>query len=642
MKRETPTLLGIRLWAAACTLGITFGLIEAAIKWISMLLGVPKPMSHQILWVVPAFYGLLATIAAIGMSVAMWIVMKLLRLPQNSPNFASLLGIIHKLAPLLLLGAIFYLGFHNQLTQVFSTRRLAGMILALGLAYQATRFFAKRQERAVPWLAGACPWLVGLVVVLALAVYGGKYAHERFMAKLPLAVDSAPNVLLITLDTLRADHISSYGYHRPTPNLDRLASEGLQFDYAMATSSWTLPSHATMMTGRYTYEHMAEMMTGQRLDDKYPNLAEGFAENGYATAAFVANESVCAANQGFGRGFGHYNDLFWGIEDMIRWTNIGEKISRYVGLNPRLRWYQMGRKTAAEVNREFVSWLPKRENRPFFVWLNYFDPHDPYYAPPPFDTKYGKEPARGNPGSFGVIGASEWFGQLTPEESERNIDAYDCAIAYLDTMLGRLFEELRQQSLEDHTIIIITSDHGEAFGEHGFYGHSNSLYHEVLHVPLMIRYPKSVPVGGHVTQPVSLRDLPATISALAGLKLKQELPGQRLDIGTAKDPVLAELLRNPHYPALLPVSRSDLISFTSDQWHAIFHNDQVELYARDDERQQVNMAETVTGIEAVRELREQFQLMHPQRQFSSLQTISEGPTGNERAVSPTSALSRKN
>ena len=293
---------------------------------------------------------------------------------------------------------------------------------------------------------------------------------------------------------------------------------------------------------------------------------------------------------------------------MVRWTKLGERLRLRLELSEALRWPQIGRKTAAEVNREFLSWLPGRDDRPFFAWLNYFDPHDPYYAPPPYRTWYGDKPAQGDPGSFGVVGASDWGGILSPEETQWQMDAYNSSIAYLDAQLGALFDALRSAGVYDDTVIVVTSDHGEAFGEHDLYGHANSLYRESLHVPLIIRYPKSIPAGQRVAHVVSLRDLAATISDLAGLAPRQAFAGTPLHVAASSEPAPAELMHNPYHPPSHPVARGDLASITSDQWHAIYLQPssgaatQTEIYARDDVADQKDLAGTPVGQDAMRQL----------------------------------------
>jgi arylsulfatase A-like enzyme len=361
-----------------------------------------------------------------------------------------------------------------------------------------------------------------------------------------------------------------------------------------------------MLTGRYSYEHRADTMLNAWLDGRYPTLAEAFAANGYATSAFVANESNCAANLGFARGFAHFSALFWSPEDAIRWTRFGQKLGLRIAEMPVFGWYQTGRRTAGQVNQSFLHWLDKRPERPFFAWLNYYDAHDPYVAPAPYATRYSNVPANGNPGSFRG-GTSESDIRISVEETAWQIDAYDAAISYLDAELGALFDALRERGLYDRTIIVITSDHGEAFGEHRLYGHANSLYGEVLQVPLIVRYPQLIAAGSHVPRTVSLRDLPATLAQLANLEPVYQFPGRSLFGTSAAEPVVSELGHNPYHPSSHPVSRGSLTSISTADWHAIFQGDAVELYARSDRLEKTRLEDTTEGRETVALLREQLQ-----------------------------------
>ncbi len=525
---------------ASATLAAAFGLLEAVIQVIRMLLKSPDPMGFPILWVAPLFYGLVGLVYGGFLSMIIWLAGRFRWLPDW----------LTKQIPNAGLGLLAVLGYYNALTLVFATSPWAMWILALGLAYQTIRLLDRGQRGALPRLAASGPWLGGVVALLAVTVTLGKLVRERtFLAEIPPARADAPNVLLITLDTLRADHVSAYGYGRPTPVLDQLAAEGMQFDYAIATASWTLPSHATIMTGLLTHEHQADMTGAGRLDERFHTLAEAFAGNGYATAAFVANEYASAANQGFGQGFSHFDDLFWSPADMIRWTKLGERLRLRLELSDALGWPQLGRKTAEEVNREFLTWLSHRPERPFFTWLNYFDPHDPYYAPAPYANLYGTKPASGDPGSFGVFGASDWGGVLSPAETQWQMDAYDSSIAYLDAQLGLLIDALRAAAVYDNTVLVVTSDHGEAFG-------AGTALHEVV----------------------------------------------------SSAPAPAELMHNPYHPPNHPVAQGDLTSVTSDQWHAIFlqpadgRERQLEIYARDDVTDQQDLADLPAGQNAAREL----------------------------------------
>ncbi len=585
-------------WSAAfCSIGVIAGLSEGIIQWVRMLLGVPDPMRVEIVWVTPLFYGVLGLFFGLFLGFA-YSFLKRLNVPEN----------IRKWIPLVSLGLIIFLGLYNLITLLFKSGVWALALLSLGLTTQIVLFLNQRKHGAVRFLAAQSFFWIGLVIVVAVGISAIKWISSRIrLANLPPTPASAPNVILITLDTLRADHLSTYGYDRQTsPNLDQFAAEGVKFDQAYSTAPWTLPSHATIMTGLYTSQTQAEATTGGRLDEKFQTLAEAFSSQGYETGAVIANEFACTEELGFGQGFNYFNGLFWNIPDSIRMTSLGKALFWKIKLSPALEPYQLGRKKASDVNAIFLRWLNHRSNRPFFAWLNYFDPHDPYFAPPPFDQLYGSIPASGQAGSFGDIGASDWGGTLSPEETQWQMDHYDASITYMDAELGKLFAALRQSGLYDNTIIVITSDHGEAFGEHGLYGHANSLYQEEIKVPLFIRYPKSIPAGEQVKDIVSLRDLARTITDLAGLKPPEPFPGASLFTDT-QDMAVAELYQNPYQPASHPVAHSDLSSITTAQWQAIFMNNKTELYASGDARQQVDLASDLSRSQVISDLKKEME-----------------------------------
>jgi arylsulfatase A-like enzyme len=234
------------------------------------------------------------------------------------------------------------------------------------------------------------------------------------------------------------------------------------------------------------------------------------------------------------------------------------------------------------------------------------DVHDEYYAPPPFDRVYGTEPANGvSPWSNLKDVTGPQVGNAVAPSTRRKIDAYDCAVAYLDASLGALFDELRRQGLYDDTIVLIVSDHGEGFGEHVDFGHGKTLYREVIHIPMLLRYPKAVPAGGSVSAAVSLADVPATLSKLAGLRLAEPFPGRFLTDPIEEVPVLSELFQNRYRPLKLSVARGDLISILSPTAQAIYSVDGSSLFAVTDRDQQHDLAGTPAGQAELRRLAEE-------------------------------------
>lgn len=339
--------------------------------------------------------------------------------------------------------------------------------------------------------------LAGLVCAAAvLAACGPATLSER-----PSRTDSRPNVLLVTLDTTRSDHLGVYGYARPTsPVLDRLADDSLVFTRAASTSSWTLPAHASMFTGKLPSAHGArvdpegellladglpgdEELPGYRastIADAEQTLAERLAEAGYATAG-VAGGPWLKRIFGLAAGFEHYDEA-----GVTSWRGAA----------------------APYVADAALQLLDRVDDRPFFLFVNFFDPHTPY-SPPWLDRLR----VVGNP--FTLLGEGLAAALL------RN--AYDGEIRSMDRQLGRLLDALHERGLYDDTLIVVTADHGELFGEGGHFGHGLYLSEAELHVPLLVKLPGAARAGERVSARVSVAGVCALILEGAGLSVPESV-----------------------------------------------------------------------------------------------------------------------
>ena len=325
-------------------------------------------------------------------------------------------------------------------------------------------------------------------------------------------------------------------------------------------------------------------------------LAEVFRSRGHATGGFVANLPYTSYESGLTRGFVHYDDyrvtprqavlhswiahtpLFRGIvgsrsiNDLV--TTLRQPSLDFEPDDFNDRTY--ARRSATEISTAFLDWQAAHRDRPFFAFLNFFDAHIPYRPSPPLAVKFAL-PRR------------------------PNLGLYDAAIASIDQEIGRMLDELRRRGVLDHTIVIVTSDHGEQFGEHGLRLHANSLYLPLLHIPLVIRYPARLTPGARVDAPVSLRDLAATVIDLAGLSGEAQMPGtslaRRLDGDGEGSPVLAEvegvIRPSPDWPVFFGPMRSML----DGRFHYIRRGDgQEELFAyRTDPGETQNLAGSPEG-----------------------------------------------
>jgi arylsulfatase A-like enzyme len=417
------------------------------------------------------------------------------------------------------------------------------------------------------------------VAGLAAAVFGWDWWRERHaLAGLPPADPDRPNVLFLVLDTVRAQSLSLCGYGRPTtPNLERLAKQGVTFRRAIASTSWTLPSHATMFTGRWLRE--TGMNIGVPLKTCYPTLAEVLSAQGYQTAGFVANTGFLCPAYGLHRGFAHYDCFRPTLGQILRGSALAKGLSANPKIHELTGWHQaLGRKTAAAVNQGLVDWLERKERgRPFFAFVNYFDAHYPYIPSSEAVGRFGLRAPK-NP-------AIDFYRKYTAAEIDALQGAYNECVFGLDAEIGRLMKKLKDQGNLENTVVLITSDHGEHFGEHGLMEHACSLYTQLIHVPLIILHPGRAPAGEVISKPVSLRDLPASILDLIGLKDQGILPGNSLrrfwEGGRAAEatrdrPILSELfpLNRPSAPG--PIDRGPMQSLVWRDYHYIRNGDRVE------------------------------------------------------------------
>jgi arylsulfatase A-like enzyme len=424
----------------------------------------------------------------------------------------------------------------------------AWLILCLGFASLLVPTLERHAYRARLWQLRTLPLLMGLVFILACFVFVPDRLKQHSERARPMPSAEAPNVLLIVLDTVRADHMSLYGYPRPTtPFLERLAKKGVRFDDARSTAPWTLPSHASIFTGRLPHDLDVKWLAP--LGRNVLTLAEYLGSDGYATAGFVANTFYCSYATGLNRGFTHYEDYDLerlGALRMARLVDLtlktiagtGQKLVesaeafpfRDVLVDTVRRLTVADKKHAGLVNREFLDWLSLRTEpqRPFFAFLNYFDTHTRYLLPPGSVYRFGQEPR-----TRAEIQLFERWPEIDKPklpQSYRNVivDCYDSCLTYLDERLGELFQELQSRGVLDRTLVIVTADHGEGLGEHELYDHGESLYRTELGVPLLIVMPANKQHQGIVREAVSLRNLAATVTDLVGPGSASVFPGESL------------------------------------------------------------------------------------------------------------------
>jgi arylsulfatase A-like enzyme len=338
----------------------------------------------------------------------------------------------------------------------------------------------------------------------------GSYASVALAALALLALSScqshpdqraveATDVVFIVVDTLRADHVSLYGYPRATtPQLEAFAHDAVVYENAISPGTWTVPAHAAMFTGMWPSYAGAERVAADRIlttpiDPRAATLAELLQARGFRTAAFVANTTYVARVLGFHRGFDEFFDWKLGAADGVR--------------------------------NALVRWLEPRSDR-VFVFANILDPHEPYEPPKPYDTRF--------PGADSRYGAQMTSLLLsgvraTPEIQAHFVSRYDGEVAFTDEQLGALFADLKRVGRYDGALVIVTSDHGELLGEHGLAGHGLAPYEQLVRVPLMVKYPRNARAGSRVARRVSTLGVFATIFAQIGAPLPPNTQSRPLD-----------------------------------------------------------------------------------------------------------------
>jgi arylsulfatase A-like enzyme len=420
--------------------------------------------------------------------------------------------------------------------------------------------------------------VVTLMIAMPMAVWP-MVQEQRSERRLAAAAPGAPNVLILLWDTVRSASLDLYGHPRPTsPNLTELARGGVTFDRVVAPSSYTLPSHASLFTGRWPHELSATWRVP--LDGAEPTLGEVLAGAGYRTGAFSANRIFVTREWGLGRGFAHFEEHRLGLAQVARSSALLRLVVTSAPVRRLFDFHDhLARVSAADNNRALVRWLERDRQRPYFAFVNYFEAHAPFLPPDTLATRFGWYTADATPQERRK---ARTLAQLEPEElgpvagpaMER---AYEASIAGLDGAVGALMRDLRARGLLNNTIVVLTADHGEEFAEHGLYNHGNSLYFRSLHVPLVMLFPGVIPASRRVGEVVSLRDVAATIVDLAGVPGR--LPGESLratwDSSSARaaGPVLSELRHDPRLPTWARAATGDMMSIVDSSIQVIRYGD---------------------------------------------------------------------
>jgi arylsulfatase A-like enzyme/uncharacterized membrane protein YbhN (UPF0104 family) len=482
--------------------------------------------------------------------------------------------------------------YHEELVWMSGKGALIGgaCVVAAALLYFALSFVVRKWTqseggnvllRAWGSPALAAPIVIGFTIYALVVGPPSLPAQELTRGEAP---EGTPNVLVIVVDTLRADHLPGYGYENgSTPNLDRFAQDAVRYDQAFSNASWTRPSFASILTGRYPSSH-GVMPKNAALSDELVTMPEALREHGYTTGGIVTNYNV-APFYNFQQGFDEYAYLepnfVLGADDAAAKLllvqalrqQVVERFRAWRGTVEPGTVYQDGE----VVNRSLFSWLDRAPtDSPWFMFVGYMDPHDPYYSHPYDGTGYGR--------------AANQAPELAMADEMRGL--YDGEITYWDEQFGRVIADLQRRGLYDDMMIVVTSDHGEEFGEHGGFWHGTTLYDEQLRVPLYVKLPQNARAGTVVRHWVQSIDLMPSILAHVGAPIPEGVQGGRLDQGSER--VYAE---ESHEGNVLESVRERTSSL--EELKIITANDRnprglapIEVFAiADDPREQSNIAE---------------------------------------------------
>jgi arylsulfatase A-like enzyme len=543
-----PRIGRVELCLAASCFAILTGLLEAGLERLAFLIsGDPRIAAHpDNLWLAPVGVTVIALVAATALILAVW---------RWRAQFS--------------LKSVTFLGTAIAVYTVLATPRLglhpaSMLLLSAGIGAAAARVIGRNPGPFTHRLRYATAAFMLVVLVIAGTRMSVRTFEDGTSSLAGSPPEGAKNLLLLILDTVRSKSLSLYGYERETtPELDRRAATGIVFDHAFSVAPWTLPSHASLFTGEWPHNLSADF--GQPLDDTQATLGEVLRDKGYATGGFVANLTFASRYTGLARGFTTFVDFPLDSDALLissRWTRlVARNVRRVLGDHRRF-----GLKSAATVNREFSDWVSGLDGRPFFAFLNYFDAHEPYQAPPEFARRFSDKPPR-------YWRYSTARRDYSREELQEFQNAYDSGIAYIDSQIGALLDDLDRRGILRNTVVIVTSDHGELFGEHELIGHSNSLYLPLLHVPLVIL--GAVDTRGlRLAEPVSLRNLASTALDLIGVP--GQFPGTSFaqiwesdSEGKQDELILSELTHNESTAANGPVRDGDMKSAVHQSYHYI-------------------------------------------------------------------------
>lgn len=563
-----------RLVRAGVLVAAFFGALAGLVETSLLAVAERKPQSFLDLF----GYAVLLDAAAFGLlgGLATFLAMAVARLLRRRFDRVRQVAIWAP-ASLLLIGAMAYMRWrdlYNRDDTIGAPQALFAQVAIFGLsawlALLAGALLTPGQRsstRALLFGRRLAPAALAVMLVISSVGIARDLGRHGFGLGLPTAVATAegppgtglvggggsapsrPNVLLVTIDSLRADHVGAYGYLKArTPTLDRLAAEGVRFTNAIANQPGVNSAHASLFTGVYPASHGVRRQMMDVLPPGLPTMADHLLASGYATAGLFSWLSFEPAYSGLERGFQSYVDLTVNLPGYLADRRTSTLAATYQRLRSSLALPgAVDRQTPpadqlreqldgkADVTTDAaINWLRGHQagsrEQPFFLWLHYFDPHYPYTPPPPFDQLEPDGCTNCLDGGMDTIRRlrAEPSPEFAPAQISRLLQYYDGEVAFTDRELGRLLQAMRTLGLDQNTLLIVTSDQGQSFGEHDRWLHGSSLHDHEVHVPLIMRFPGRLPAGMIVDAIAQQIDLLPTAFELMGLPIPEGIQGQGL------------------------------------------------------------------------------------------------------------------
>lgn len=465
---------------------------------------------------------------------------------------------------------------------------LAAYYIALWLSQRAMN---KKKAAAQFSLSKFIPLLTFLIIAVSSIIFlllsgseeskiikSSKTSANRYSPSLEIETENLhPNIVFISIDTLRADRLGCYGYKKvATPNIDSLAQRGVRFSKAFAPVPITLPSHASMMTGLHPL-NLGCISNRWIISEEVLTLPEILKQHGYYTASFISGYPLFSSF-GFGQGFLYYDEQLRDYSYPFKKLKHCFIVRIIEGM--RLIADLSGTRQAEETTDSAISWLRKNERRSFFLFIHYWDPHKPLFTP----ARYHQKDFHPN---------TSWLQRLSRFIPIFRNYAYDSEIAYVDYQISRILSTIDGLNLSGKTIIIFTADHGEGLGDHNYNDHVARLYQEQIHIPLIMIYPEHLPAGKTVSSLVRLQDIMPTLLELLNLPVPKSIDGVSLISRIYGKEKEEDLILQASAQSQNEAPHYNLWAVMHKEWKLIYQLDKkenIELYnLNDDPHELVNL-----------------------------------------------------